>query len=213
MRILLTRLPLFAGILLLQIPSVTTPPTNLTDLLLQALPNVPVYVILAYIVINMQRDHAKESERRDKHEEKITDGFLTQVKRIDIIEEDRKIVEKERNDLYARLVVSFDDNSKLIKALGERTEFLIDSDKKGGDTLANVASKVNTLYDRFSKVFPRDNTLDELFNELKKLVEETKKACEESKTAPSDVTKVQAEITLASAPETKPANITGSAAA
>lgn len=89
--ILLYRAPLLLGMLLLQVtPTASTPPTSFTDLLLQALPQVPIYVILAYIVINMQRDNAKESERRDKHEEKITDALVTQIKRVDLIEEDRR---------------------------------------------------------------------------------------------------------------------------
>ncbi len=89
--ILLYRAPLLLGMLLLQVtPPTTAPPTSFTDLLLQALPQVPIYVILAYIVINMQRDNAKQSERRDKHEDALTTALVVERQRIDAIEDDRR---------------------------------------------------------------------------------------------------------------------------
>lgn len=208
MRILLNRLPLFLGVFLLQVsPAVTSaPPSTLTDLLLQGLSQVPVYVILAYIVINIQRTTAKENERRDEHEKTITDLLGTQIKRVDAIEIDRKAVEKERNETYRILSSNLSDVGAIVKAYGIRTEFLIDEDKKTGDTLGNVELKVNSLYDRFAKVFPRDTSIDELFTELKNVLLETKKACEETKTKTGEIQHIEAQITLTQPPEEKPAN-------
>lgn len=211
MRLLLTRLPLFIGIVLLQVPPVTAPtvPSSLTDLLLQGLSNVPVYVILAYILIKQQGNTAKENERRDAHESAMTDLLTTQIKRLDNIEEDRKEAEKERNETARLQAQSSKDLGEMVKALGSRTEFLIDEDKKRDDILKTVQTKATTLYDRFSKVFPRDTSIDELFADLKKVLEDTKRACEEAKTKPAEPTKIEAEITLTPAPTEKPADATG----
>lgn len=125
MRLLLTRLPLFAGIILLQVsPTAANPPSTLTDLLLQGLSNVPVYVILAYIVINIQRTTAKENERRDGHETTITELLGTQIKRVDVIEEDRraqweaqKQADNERDNRYIETFQSVGDSMNRIADL------------------------------------------------------------------------------------------------
>lgn len=125
MRILLTRLPLFMGIFLLQVsPAAANPPSTLTDLLLQGLSNVPVYVILAYIVINIQKTTAKENERRDNHEKTITDLLGTQIKRVDVIEEDRraqwesqKKSDNERDSRYIETFQSVGDSMNRIADL------------------------------------------------------------------------------------------------
>ncbi len=49
------------------------------------------------------------------------------------------------------------------------------------DRLEQVEKKVDLLYNRFVKVFPRDSNILDLFDELKNVVEETKTACAEKK--------------------------------
>jgi len=52
---------------------------------------------------------------------------------------------------------------------------------EGSEKLEIVQIKLDKLYDRFTKVFPRDTNISELFNELKGVLEETKQACIDTK--------------------------------
>jgi hypothetical protein len=110
---------LYAGMILMQVPpAVSSPPTSFTDWLLQALPNVPIYVILAYIVINMQRDNAKQSERRDKHEDQLTTALVVERQRIDDIEDDRR----DQWETHARKEVDRDNRYiESFQAFGDAT--------------------------------------------------------------------------------------------
>jgi ABC-type protease/lipase transport system fused ATPase/permease subunit len=170
MRLLMSRLPLFMGMILLQIPPATGgTPTNLTDLLLQALPQVPIYVILAYIVINIQRTTAKENERRDEHEKTITTALITERGRIDDIEDDRrkqwetqKQSDSERDNRYIETFQSVGDSMNRIADLwtaqqkreGDRDRILSDAASAmtsivtvGSKPLQQVVKDVGALQD------------------------------------------------------------------
>jgi len=170
MRLLMTRLPLFLGIFLLQVsPTAANPPSTLTDLLLQGLSNVPVYVILAYIVINIQRTTAKENERRDSHETTITELLGTQIKRVDAIEEDRHVqwqaqkqADKDRDDRYIETFQSVGDSMNRIADLwtaqqkreGDRDRIISDAASAmtsivtvGSKPLQQVVKDVGALQD------------------------------------------------------------------
>lgn len=147
---LLHRGLLAAGMILMQVaPAVSSPPTNFTDWLLQALPNVPIYVILAYIVINMQRDNAKQSERRDKHENDLTTALVVERQRIDAIEEDRR----EQWDTQARKEVDRDNRYiESFQAFGDATNRTADilslmrTDAVAKDrVLSDAVSSITTL--------------------------------------------------------------------
>ena len=207
LHLLLARLPLFAGVLLLQIPPAATTPTNLTDVLLQGLSQVPVYAILAYIVINIQRTTAKENERRDSHEKTITDALITERKRIDEIEEDRrkqwedqKTADTERDNKYIESFQAFGDGMNRIadvitliqkdkvesdRVLSDLTSGVTAIVTVGSKPLQQVVKDVSGIFNRFEKVFPSDKPMDLMIAELQReIIDAINKSCEDRKQSP-----------------------------
>jgi hypothetical protein len=148
--ILLYRAPLLLGMLLLQVtPTAQTPPSSFTDLLLQALPQVPIYVILAYIVINMQRDNAKSDERRDKHEDQLTTALVVERQRIDDIEDDRRAraesQEKKENERDAKYIESFQALSDASNRTADILELMQKGDAARDRVTSDAVSAITTL--------------------------------------------------------------------
>lgn len=64
------------------------------------------------------------------------------------------------------------------------------------EKLEAVEHKVDQLYKRFTVVFPRENSIDELFNELRQVVAGTKQVVDERKHDSKPIPTIKADITL-----------------
>jgi hypothetical protein len=80
-------------------------------------------------------------------------------------------------------------NTKQLTTAAERLD-------ESTEKLEAVERKVDQLYNRFSMVFPREKSIDELFTELKLVVAGTKQVVDERKTDSRPIPTIHADVTL-----------------
>lgn len=193
MGIIYHRLPLFAGLLLLQVSGVAQDGLTMSDQVLIVLLNAPAYAIVGFLFYRFMRFQSEESERRgtdekrrDDHESKLIDMTDRHSRRIDGIEEDRRRQEERRQKhdaaQTAALVTAIENSTQMVSALEARSSFLLQSDQEISQMQTVIRAEVKIMFDRFVKVFPDETSLSARFDELKNaMIAAIEKACEEKK--------------------------------
>jgi len=162
------------------------------------LPTLSFFFVVLFLLVMgiLIRGLLNLVSRRDAQQDKTLDALVIERQRITAIEEDRKAVEKERNATLALFSQSVSDTGALVKALGVRTEYLIESDKAEHDTLKKVAEAINKVNDAVAEIklsLPTLATKSEMdmaigrMDEAIKRLEEAKRDCIEKKHATGEL--------------------------
>lgn len=183
----------------------------MTDQVIVALLNAPAYALMAFLFWKFLRQQSDESKRRsldqerqDAHEDKMIDALLTDRRRIDEIEADRRKVEDARRVQNDAWIQAIDNSTQMVKALEARSTYLLQSDKELSELQVAIRSEVKILFDRFTRVFPDDTSISARFDELKAaMITEIERTCSEKKLVTSEVQKIEATISLQPAPADK----------
>lgn len=189
----------------------------MSDQVLIVLLNAPAYAIIGWLFwqfLKMQREEnarraadnvlrSQDEKRRDDRDDKLIDVVITGHQRLDAMAEDNQRAADDRSKREAAWIQAINNSTQMMGALDQRSAYLLQSDKEVSELQVAIRAEVKTMFDRFTRVFPTDKSIDMLFVEFQAAAkDEFAKACEkrkeDSRPIPAVTLPTQIEVTMVS---------------